>query len=171
MLQQVLRNHNVAIMDIVNLHIKSPTLRSTFNRVKNWMKVYSLAEISSVDGFHISTAAWNGTRESFTNRLWANQPKPNEPSIQAWRKIITELFLKHRPTRVTRTTQNLLLKQSLGTWYSDSAWIHPKWKESFSRLLQQHCTIFTQSIGNLYKEYLNPHTDQLCFILHKYNTT
>ena len=131
----MLRDHDVAIMDIVNLHIKPPTLRSTFNRVRKWMKVYSLAEISSADGFHISRTAWNGTRESFTNRLWAYQPKPNEPSIQVWRKIITELFLKNTPTRVTRTTQNLLLKQPLGTWYSDSACIHPKWKDSFSHLL------------------------------------
>ena len=90
---KLIRANDVSIMDEILKHDFKKQEMENFNRVRLWMGVYSIAEISTAAGDRITTEAWEGTRIRYTQSLWPIQDKPGKQSFHSWRKMLYKVFL------------------------------------------------------------------------------
>ena len=68
-IQDLLRNNDTAIMDHIINSKKTIQEQDRINRVRLWLGVHSLAEITTADGKCITRESWEGTRKRFTRTL------------------------------------------------------------------------------------------------------
>ena len=121
-----IREHDVPIMDELMKHKIKQHEMEKFNRVRLWMGVYSIAEISTAAGDEITPEAWGGTRKRFTTTLWPAQNKPGRACFHCWRKILTKVFLVPHNNYITKKSQNRKLIKQLGDWSIHSKWFRRK---------------------------------------------
>jgi hypothetical protein len=104
-----------------------------FNRVRLFLGVTVLAEITSADGQHLTQEAWRGDRPRHSPLLWPFQPQPGPKSFAAWRRLLTKAFLQRdRAPRAHTNLQSLQLQVPLGSWSADSQWLQSKWTAFYS---------------------------------------
>lgn len=65
-------------MDEVARSKFTATEKENFNRVRLWIGVHSLAEITTANGHKIMEEAWRGHRQQYTATLWPIQLKPGQ---------------------------------------------------------------------------------------------
>jgi hypothetical protein len=103
-----------------------------FNRVRLFLGVTTLAEITSADGQHLTQEAWRGDRTRHSPLLWPYQTEPGPTSFSAWRRLLTKAFLtKDRSPRAYTTDKSLQLRVPLGSWTADSQWLQSKWSDFY----------------------------------------
>ena len=122
------------LMEVINdLPNISRSHLLAFNRVRKYYGVYFLSEIATANGTQLDQAAWLGSRQRYSARLWPYQPKPGPKSFRVWRRLLATAFLKgHRP-RVCATTVNLALRTPLGPWLHHTDSFRYQWESFYSR--------------------------------------
>jgi hypothetical protein len=104
-----------------------------FNRVRLYLGVALLSELTSADGKYITTATWLGTRLRHSPLLWPCQPQPGPASFRIWRRLLGRAFLLGRSPRVNSRRPHLILKNPLGTWLPGSAWLQSNWTTFYNQ--------------------------------------
>ena len=126
-----LRDH--CLMDVM---LDLPNIRKkeirAFNRVRLYLGVTFLSEISTANGTQVDRAAWNGSRTRKSAQLWPHQPQPGPQSFRAWRRLLATAFLQGHRTRVGPQTRDLRLRTSLGSWRSTAQGVMAQWPFQFS---------------------------------------
>ena len=126
-IQELLRFNDTAIMDHISNSKKSTQEQERINRVRLWLGVHSIAEITTADGKCITREAWEGTRKRFTRTLWPYQPKPGPLSFRAWQRFLADKFLKGHCPLVNAKKRNLDLEIPLTEWRRNVRWLQKKW--------------------------------------------
>lgn len=112
-----LREFDFVLMDVVNSNWTKKSELLAFNRCRLYLKVNTLAEISTADGKSIDKQAWVGTRPAHTTHLWPLQEKPGPKSWQTWRRLLARKFMNMvGRKKVTAKTKDLRLRRKLGLW-------------------------------------------------------
>jgi hypothetical protein len=124
-----------------------------FNRVRLFLGVTLLAEITSADGVHLTQEAWQGNRTKHTPLLWPYQPRPGPASFRIWRRLLTRTFLQSKNPRAHTTNKALQLRTSLGCWLDGSTWLQSKWRSFYCYATHQ---LYQQS--DLEPHTFYPHT-------------
>ena len=78
---KLLRQYDKFIMDKMIEYTNSNTILETINRVRLWMKIATLAEITTADGLRIERKFWIGEQNKETTILWPHQTKPNHQAF------------------------------------------------------------------------------------------
>ena len=80
-------------------------------------------EIATTNCNSIKSKSWNENQVLRSNILWLYKNRPNEKSIQTWRRLLSQAFLKNRDHQiVTKTTYNPKMKIPLQQWIDESNW-------------------------------------------------
>ena len=87
-----LRQNDTFIMEKIIQYEKSTTILETINRVRLWLQVPTIAEITNAAGTQIERQYWKGDKQNDTDILWPCQSKPNEHAFKLWRKGISTIF-------------------------------------------------------------------------------
>ena len=87
----------------------SNTTLVTLHRVRIWMKVATLAEISTADGLSIERKFWIGEQNKETTIIWPHQSKPDYRAFSLWRKFLSITFLLDSETKATAKRNDLTL--------------------------------------------------------------
>jgi hypothetical protein len=103
-----------------------PAAKDAFNRVRLYLGVTYLSEITTADGVSIARDAWPGTQPRLSLFLWPYQPCPGMKSFRSWRRILADTLLTGARTR------DLSLCQRLGPWLSTSEPFRVHWDAFFS---------------------------------------
>eukprot|EP00980_Cylindrotheca_fusiformis_P018685 scaffold6224_cov94-Cylindrotheca_fusiformis.AAC.1 len=99
------RQRDQYIMDaILSLHKCSASQVEKFNRVRIYLQVTLLSEITSADGRFITVEAWQAIRTPHTSSLWPHQPEPMMDSIRLWQTLLSAAFLPN--ARTPRSSPN-----------------------------------------------------------------
>ena len=96
-------------------------------RVRLFLGVTLLSELTSADGKSLTQEAWTGDRPRHTPLLWPFQPRPGPLSFRIWRRLLARAFLSGRTPRINATTKSLQLQCPLGHWLPSSRWLQSKW--------------------------------------------
>jgi hypothetical protein len=112
---------------ILDLPSTTATEQRAFNRVRLFLGVTLLSELTSADGKHLTQESWTGDRPRHTPLLWPFQPRPGSRSFRTWRQLLARAFLTGRAPRAHTTTKSLQLQHPLGTWLPSSTWLQSKW--------------------------------------------
>lgn len=119
-----------------------------FNIVWKWTKVHSLMEIATTNCNSIKSKSWNENQVLRSNILWLYKNRPNEKSIQTWRRLLSQAFLKNRDHQiVTKTTYNPKMKIPLQQWTHESNWFWYQYKKYDYKKIK-HLYIQTDSNPN-----------------------
>ena len=129
----LLQVNDRAIMDTVSISDFTSIEKESFNRVRLWMGVHSITEITSADGSKLSVNAWRGTRQPHTATLWPIQPKPGQQSFHDWRKLLSKTFLKHKSQKPNIHSSDRTLQTTLEEWKHQSSWFRKKLKSFYSK--------------------------------------
>ena len=123
MIPSFLRIGDMSIMHQVTQICTSTKALQRFNIVCQWLRVYSITEITTADGRYIRREAWNGIQSFSPNTLWPYQECPNNTSIQIWRRLLSRAFLQHHHHQKTSDiTKNLTFVSPLKEWEHTSTW-------------------------------------------------
>jgi hypothetical protein len=119
-----------AILALPNI---STTDLRAFNRVRIYLGVALLSEITTADGKYLTKEAWLGTRDRYSPLLWPYQPTPGPTSFQTWRRLLARAFLLGRAPRISNKRPHLILTTPLGAWLPGSQWLQSKWTTFYNR--------------------------------------
>jgi endonuclease/exonuclease/phosphatase family metal-dependent hydrolase len=104
-----------------------------FNRVRLYLGVALLSEVTTADGRHLTIETWLGTRLRHSPFLWPCQSPPGAMSFQTWRRLLGRAFLRGRAPRVNNKRPHLFLTNPLGPWLPGSQWLQSKWTTFYDR--------------------------------------
>jgi hypothetical protein len=102
-------------------------------RVRLYLGITFISEITSADGTRIARDAWTGNRVRYSSRLWPYQPRPGPKSFRHWRRTLATAFLSGVRRRVCVKLRDLRLARPLGVWLPQSEWLRSKWSFFYSR--------------------------------------
>jgi hypothetical protein len=102
------------------------------NRVRLFLCVAFLSEISTADSLSIARDAWTGARSRHSPLLWPYQPQPGPKSFQTWRRLLARAFIRGQRKWTGSTLLDLRLRSPLGDWLPDSAWLRTRWSSFFA---------------------------------------
>lgn len=151
-----------SIMNHVNQHCNNTKELERFNIIRIWLRVYSLAEITTADGTSIKRISWKAQRLFSLNILWPYQEEPNDISKRTWRRLLSHTFLlNHNNCCTSIITKDLLLTSPLKEWNSPSEWFQKQWKTFYSRSTQK---LYIQTSTNFSNVHYRIHHScrQLC---------
>ena len=95
---RILRQNDIFIMEKIIIHAKSKTTLETINRVRIWMKIAMLAEITTADGMRIERKFLIGEQNKETTTLWPHQTKPDTQTFFYGKNFSPKLsFLTQKP--------------------------------------------------------------------------
>jgi hypothetical protein len=99
-----------------------------FNRVRLFLGVTLLSEITTADGHCLTTEAWRGDRIRHSPLLWPYQTPPGPASLRMWQRLLSHAFMiDGRLPRVATLQPKLPLHTPLGNWLAGSKWLQSKW--------------------------------------------
>jgi hypothetical protein len=132
-LQTPLRDHDPCLIEaFLALHLRRAVYKAC-QRVRLYLGVTFLSEITSADGTRIARDAWTGNRARHSSRLWPYQPRRRPKSFRHWRRTLTTAFLTVVRRRVCAKLRDLRLSQPLGAWLPQSTWLRSKWSFFYSQ--------------------------------------
>lgn len=105
------------IMEAVYLHC-DPTTWKAMNRCRHYLRVLTVSDISTSDGFQLHPAIFQKRRRSDSFHPDINWPLWQSPSANDW-----SIWRKQIKIALSRSPQNAL-RQPLGRWYD----FPPKWQ-------------------------------------------
>jgi hypothetical protein len=132
-LPQPHRESDPCIMDVIHdlPGLTSPQL-SAYNRCRVFLGVHFLSEIVTADGHNLARDTWEGRRERISTSLWPYQSLPGPKSFRTWRRLFAPAFLQGHLRRVSRRTNNLTLRSSLGRWHPSSEKFRSHWSSFYA---------------------------------------
>ena len=84
------------VQEVQGTHI-SDADRQAFQRCRLYLQVNTLSDIVNGGGTHILKAAWevNKEWESLSSNAyeWPYQPPPHKPDIEAWQRVLTQVYI------------------------------------------------------------------------------
>ena len=98
---RILSQNDIFIMEKIIIHAKSKTTLETINRVRIWMKIATLAEITTADGMRIERKFWTGEQNKETTILWPHQTKPDTHAFILWQRFLSKTLLLDSETKAT----------------------------------------------------------------------
>jgi hypothetical protein len=114
-----------AILDLPKVSAKD---LQACNRVRLFLGVTLLSEITTADGAFLATDAWRGTRPRHSPLLWPYQPSPGPSSFRTWQQMLSRAFMTDgRLPNFSNPHPKLPLHTPLGTWLEGSKWLQSKW--------------------------------------------
>jgi endonuclease/exonuclease/phosphatase family metal-dependent hydrolase len=131
-----------------------------FNRVRLYLGVSLVSEITTADGKYLTKEAWVGDRSRHSPLLWPYQPPPGSVSFQTWRRLLARAFLLGRAPRVTTKRPHLLLRTPLGDWLPGSQWLQSKWSTFYSRA-EQHLYCHDGADAPVFSQHSFSHRSRL----------
>ena len=90
---QLQREKDVFLMDKILQHISSKSSLILINRVRIWLRVMTLSEITTVDSQNIERGYWTGQKRYNSSLLWPHQTKPSEKAFTLWQQCLSTVFL------------------------------------------------------------------------------
>ena len=140
------RENDVFLMDKIIMNISSKQILETVNRVRIWMRVTTLSEITTADGHTIERCYWTGQNRYKATLLWPQQPKPPETAFTIWRRCLSTVYLLDPTTRATKNRKCLELNIPLGSWLYSARQTFARYNDFYSptkRAIyvfhQEHC--------------------------------
>jgi hypothetical protein len=104
----------------------------TFNRVRLFLGVFYLSELTTADGTALSRDAWDGSRPRLSPLLWPYQPQPGPKSFRVWRRLLANAFLRADHQRVSVKTRDLALRNPLRQWLPASDSYRYQWETFYA---------------------------------------
>ena len=134
------RTRDIILMDeCLKRGYSQETVRQ-INRVRVFLQVETLAELSNADGTALQPfvlTQWEARVNSKSTMTWPNQTRPGKRSFQSWRKLLVTFHDDGK------------LKHHLGPWINTS---EREWNHGWDPVEKQ---IFTRRKGNSCTYYLN----------------
>jgi hypothetical protein len=99
-----------------------------FNRIRLYLGVTLLSELTTADGKYLTYASWTGDRLRHSPLLWPCQGCPGVKSFQAWRRLLGRAFLRGRVPHINNKSPHfLIISHPLGTWLPGSRTLQSMW--------------------------------------------
>lgn len=150
---QTQREHDSFLMDIALASSLKPKQIIRINRVRIYLQVARLSDISTISGTHLSQPAREMTSPqdmpSRSTNLWPKQRKPGKQSWREWRTFLSQI-----------TTDDHKLRQQLGKWTTVDAtrkW-QARWDPEEHHLYVKH--------NNQWRLYFHPDSDSRRISIH-----
>lgn len=104
-----------------------------FNIVYIWLKVDSMAKVSTADGISIDRGSWKACQRFAPPTLWPYQEEPNAKYKKTWRQLLLCTFLLyHNYQQITINLSNLKFTSPLKKWEALSLWLRNQCNSFYS---------------------------------------
>jgi hypothetical protein len=123
-----LRLKDRGIMEVATQYSDNPTDLIMINNCRLYLRVHTIAEISSLEGTAILQSAYTGNEDPHTKNpvlwqytkstlQWPHQPRPPQPAWNKWKQFLDTITRKN----------NLLLRRPLGEFTTPPSNLHRVW--------------------------------------------
>eukprot|EP00956_Cyclotella_meneghiniana_P019828 scaffold34484_cov39-Cyclotella_meneghiniana.AAC.4 len=111
------RVHDESIMEkISKLPGVKPREVQHANQCRKYMRVITIAELSTLCGRYIEPTRFNGRWRAKSRLRWPRQPPPTGPMWDTFQRLVKRAFCSRNMNR--SKTQNIPLDKPLGSWYN-----------------------------------------------------
>ncbi len=121
------RARDVAIMDIILEHCKSPATLERFTQVRVYLQVFWLSDILNGSGLAIRRAFYDNPPSDLatprTTLRWPRQGRPGPAAFQTWRSLLKKAFLETGSKSLM-----VLHRYRQGSWIIPPSTLHRPWQ-------------------------------------------